>query len=144
MSTPELEPVPQGSPQVRNLEIRGTWDGEVNGRAELRISLEVQSTPNTQIQILDTRSPTVLLCKASIQFLSEKWGQNSQPSEVAPQSPLFEFFEPIYPDGEGACMNFEGFPETPDPSTTIPWVKLIAKRALQLAYCTQIMKLTAP
>lgn len=60
-------------------------------------------------------SPTVLLCKASIQFLSEKWGQNSQPSEVAPQSPLFEFFEPIYPDGEGACMNFEGFPETPDP-----------------------------
>ncbi|KAB8242259.1 hypothetical protein BDV35DRAFT_31045 [Aspergillus flavus] len=115
MSTPELEPVPQGSPQVRNLEIRGTWDGEVNGRAELRISLEVQSTPNTQIQILDTRSPTVLLCKASIQFLSEKWGQNSQPSEVAPQSPLFEFFEPIYPDGEGACMNFEGFPETPDP-----------------------------
>lgn len=41
MSTPELEPEPLGSPQVRNLEIRGTWDGEVNGRAELRISLEV-------------------------------------------------------------------------------------------------------
>ncbi|KAE8310426.1 hypothetical protein BDV41DRAFT_396828 [Aspergillus transmontanensis] len=115
MSTPELEPEPQGPPQVRNLEIRGTWDGEVNGRAELRISLEVQSTPNTQIRILDTRSPTVLLCKASIQFLSEKWSQNSQPSEVAPQSPLFEFLEPIYPDGEGACMNFDGFPETPGP-----------------------------
>ncbi|KAE8357344.1 hypothetical protein BDV27DRAFT_170609 [Aspergillus caelatus] len=123
MSTPELEPEPLGSPQVRNLEIRGTWDGEVNGRAELRFSLEIQSTSNTQIQILDTSSPTVLLCKTSIQFLSEKWDQNSQPEEVPPQSPLFEFFEPIYRDGEGAHLNSKGFPETSDPINDHAFVK---------------------
>ncbi|KAE8133405.1 hypothetical protein BDV38DRAFT_296117 [Aspergillus pseudotamarii] len=123
MPTPELEPEPLGSPQVRNLEIRGTWDGEVNGRAELRISLEIQGTPNTQIQILDTRSPTVLLCKTSIQFLSEEWGHNSQPEEVPPQSPLFEFFEPNYPDGEGAHRNSKGFPEAPDPMNDYAFVK---------------------
>ncbi|OGM42700.1 hypothetical protein ABOM_008980 [Aspergillus bombycis] len=109
MSTSELEPELQDSPHVHNLEIRGTWDGEVNGRAELRISLEVQGTPNAQTQILDTTSPTILLCKASIQFLSEEWGQNSQPSEGPTQSPLFEFFEPIDSNGEEARMDFMSF-----------------------------------
>ncbi|GAB1192282.1 hypothetical protein APSETT444_001471 [Aspergillus pseudonomiae] len=124
MSSPELDPEPQGSPQVRNLEIRGTWDGEVNGRAELRISLEVQGTPNTRTQILDTRSPTVLLCKASIQFLSKKWGQTSQPSEVPPQSPLFEFFEPIYSDGEEGRMDCVGFSEIPEAINDHSFVKV--------------------
>ncbi|KAE8400499.1 hypothetical protein BDV37DRAFT_286625 [Aspergillus pseudonomiae] len=124
MSSPELDPEPQGSPQVRNLEIRGTWDGEVNGRAELRISLEVQGTPNTRTQIFDTRSPTVLLCKASIQFLSKKWGQTSQPSEVPPQSPLFEFFEPIYSDGEEGRMDCVGFSEIPEAINDHSFVKV--------------------
>ncbi|KAE8374740.1 hypothetical protein BDV26DRAFT_269334, partial [Aspergillus bertholletiae] len=115
MSTPEPEPELQGAPHVRNLEIRGLWDGEVNGRAEIRISLEVLGTPNTQIQILDTRSPTVLLCNASVQFLSEEWGQNSEPSETPSQNPLFEFFEPIDPDGNGARMNIGGCSGIPNP-----------------------------
>ena len=86
-------------------------------------TLQIRGTSNTQIQILDTRSPTVLLCKTSIQLLSEKWGQNSQPEEVPPQSPLFEYFEPIYPDGEGARLNSKGYPETPDPINDHAFVK---------------------
>ncbi|KAE8348474.1 hypothetical protein BDV28DRAFT_161321 [Aspergillus coremiiformis] len=111
-STLQLEPELLCSSQPRNLEIRGTWNGEVNGLAKLRISLEVQGIPNTQIQVLDTRPASVLLGAASVQFQSEEWGQNSQPSGCSPRSPLFEFFEPIYADSEAIPMNSKGFVDT--------------------------------
>ncbi|KAB8239383.1 uncharacterized protein BDW43DRAFT_317650 [Aspergillus alliaceus] len=108
MSTHGKEPGSQAFPQVRNLEIRGTWDGEVSGPARLRISLEVHCIPNTQIQVLDTRPASVLFDSASGHFQSES-GQNSQPSGCSHRSSLSELFESINPESEAAPMSPKGF-----------------------------------
>ncbi|KAF7592458.1 hypothetical protein BBP40_000239 [Aspergillus hancockii] len=110
MSMPSYAPEHQPLPQVRNLEIRGTWNGEFSGAAELRISLEVQGTPNTQLQLLNLSSAHVLLGKTSVQFQSEKWSQTSQPNDCTPRSPLFGFTEATFPNDEEAPMYSKSVP----------------------------------
>ncbi|GIJ81969.1 hypothetical protein Asppvi_000472 [Aspergillus pseudoviridinutans] len=92
--------LPQRSPEFSCLEIRGTWNGDELEPVVLRISLEVRCVPNTQLQLLSTRSANISLIKTfSIRLRSNEWGQGNQSSDSSPQSPLFAFSAPESDDG---------------------------------------------
>ncbi|KAL1998665.1 hypothetical protein VTN02DRAFT_5773 [Thermoascus thermophilus] len=65
------------TPEFRDLEVRAKWDGDVTHPVGLRISLEVDSVPNTQLQLLDTRPIHVFLEKTFTSVHTSKgWGQD--------------------------------------------------------------------
>ncbi|EAW10530.1 uncharacterized protein ACLA_050020 [Aspergillus clavatus NRRL 1] len=102
-----LNPLPQHSPEFSNLEIRGTWSGDELDPVNLRLSLEVQCVPNTELQLLNTRSTSISLVKAfSVRLQSDGLGQENHSSESSPQSPLFAFSAPVSDDGAKGPSTF--------------------------------------
>ncbi|KAH2309086.1 hypothetical protein LV164_000130 [Aspergillus fumigatus] len=92
--------LPQRSPEFNCLEIRGTWNGNELEPVGLRISLEVRCVPNTQLQLLNTRSVNMSLIKTfSVRLQSNEWSQGDQSSDSLPQSPLFAFSAPESDEG---------------------------------------------
>ncbi|KAE8146005.1 hypothetical protein BDV25DRAFT_144113 [Aspergillus avenaceus] len=85
-------------PPFRDLEIRGTWDGEPNSPAELRISFEVLGVPATRLQVLDLRDSGVSLGRTSVQLISKDWDEDDESDDCPPQSPLFDFFGSSHAD----------------------------------------------
>ncbi|KAK1138595.1 hypothetical protein N8T08_002157 [Aspergillus melleus] len=71
-----MDPKPM-QPKFHNLEISGSWDGEFEGPVRLRISLEVQSAPDTELRLLDTKSSAIFLKTASARLLSDESNDSS-------------------------------------------------------------------
>ncbi|KAL3464086.1 hypothetical protein BJX64DRAFT_286774 [Aspergillus heterothallicus] len=80
------------SPEFDELEVRCTWSGEYEEMANLRISLEVNCVPKTQLQLLNVRDHDIYLENAFAVCLSQRECQaDSQQEDDTPQSPLFGF-----------------------------------------------------
>ncbi|PLB55007.1 hypothetical protein P170DRAFT_470436 [Aspergillus steynii IBT 23096] len=72
-----MDPKPVQPPNFHNLEISGSWDGEFEGPVKLRISLDVQSAPDTELRLLDTKASAIFLKTASARVLSDESNDNS-------------------------------------------------------------------
>ncbi|KAI9034795.1 uncharacterized protein KD926_005469 [Aspergillus affinis] len=64
-------------PKFRNLEVFGSWDGEFEGPVRLKISLEVESAPDTELRLLDTKSSAIFLKTVSARLLSDESNDSS-------------------------------------------------------------------
>ncbi|PYH76012.1 hypothetical protein BO82DRAFT_436969 [Aspergillus uvarum CBS 121591] len=80
-------------PEISNLEIRNTWSGNFDDPVAVRISLEVQCLPNTQVQLLSTKHSGISLISTSVNRVhSRHFGSSDQSRyEYRPPSPLFAF-----------------------------------------------------
>ncbi|KAL4792147.1 hypothetical protein BDV19DRAFT_400841 [Aspergillus venezuelensis] len=80
-------------PEYGGLEIRCAWNGAYEQKADIKISLEVHCVPNTQLQLLDLRSPGACLKHYSMERIPTEDEHKSDDLEDinAPLSPLFGF-----------------------------------------------------
>ncbi|KAL4950129.1 hypothetical protein BDW69DRAFT_202352 [Aspergillus filifer] len=85
--------LPLPEPEYGGLEIRCAWNGEYEQKADIKISLKVHCVPNTQLQLLDLRSPGACLKHYSMERIPTEDEHKSDDLEDinAPLSPLFGF-----------------------------------------------------
>ncbi|KAL1965046.1 hypothetical protein VTN77DRAFT_6106 [Rasamsonia byssochlamydoides] len=57
--------------EPRNLEIQAKWDGEVGHAVDISVSLEIESEPDTQLHLLDARTPSVSLKQSFLRRLPQ-------------------------------------------------------------------------
>lgn len=70
--------------------------------------LQVKCVPNTELQLLDIRSPNISLIKTfSVRLQSDEWGRGNQSRDGPPPSPLFAFSSLISDDGKGSSTKAE-------------------------------------
>ncbi|KAL4803628.1 hypothetical protein BDV18DRAFT_162646 [Aspergillus unguis] len=82
-------PIPE--PEYNNLEVRCTWSGEYEEVSDVRITLDVKCTPNTQLQLLSLRGPGIFFEESFLEPLSDNEDGSDTREADTPRSPLFGF-----------------------------------------------------
>ncbi|KAL3479879.1 hypothetical protein BJX99DRAFT_255042 [Aspergillus californicus] len=79
-------------PDFDNLDLQCTWSGNYDEQANIRVSLEVECVPNTQLQLFNVRDPNVTLESATAErLLQNELGSDNSDGSGTPHSPLFGF-----------------------------------------------------
>ncbi|PWY87642.1 hypothetical protein BO70DRAFT_421537 [Aspergillus heteromorphus CBS 117.55] len=84
--------LPQPSPDVSRLEIQGAWSGDPKEPVHLKISMVAMCVPNSRLQLLSLKSPSVSLVNTHlVRSESSESSQGNHWDSTSPHSPLFAF-----------------------------------------------------